>query len=75
MSGDDISLDDLLAAQSSVLNRIARDLEEMDGLNPSMAGHNSTRSGHTSSGTHTSHTSGVSSATTVRKMDLEDPNN
>lgn len=61
MSSSKISLDDLLASQSSVLTRIARDLEELDDRNPSMA-HNSTTSGHNSSGTHTSHTSGVSSA-------------
>ena len=61
MGNSKISLDDLLAAQSSVLTRIARDLEELDDRHPSMA-HNSTTSGHNSSGTHTSHTSGVSSA-------------
>ena len=61
MSNSKISLDDLLAAQSSVLTRIARDLEELDDRRTNMA-HNSTTSGHNSSGTHTSHTSGVSSA-------------
>jgi hypothetical protein len=61
MSNREISLDDLLAAQSSVLTRIARDLEELDDRHPSMA-HNSMTTGHNSSGTHTSHTSGVSSA-------------
>jgi hypothetical protein len=61
MSNSKISLDDLLAAQSSVLTRIARDLEELDDRHPSMA-HNSMTTGHNSSGTHTSHTSGVSSA-------------
>lgn len=56
-----ITLDDLLASQSTVLARIARDLETSDESHPSM-GHNSSTSGHNSSGTHSSHTSGVSAA-------------
>lgn len=56
-----ITLDDLLASQSTVLARIARDLETIDGSHPSM-GHNSSTTGHNSSGTHSSHTSGVSAA-------------
>lgn len=56
-----ITLDDLLASQSSVLTRIARDIEEFND-HPSMAGHNSYTNGHNSNGTHTSHNSGVSAA-------------
>jgi hypothetical protein len=69
MSGKKITLDDLLASQSSVLTRIARDLEEMD--QPTMAGHFSSTSGHNSSGTHSSHTSGVSSAAPLKRTDIE----
>jgi hypothetical protein len=61
MSNSNITLDDLLAGQSSVLARIARDLEDMGDNHPT-AGHNSQTSGHNSAGTHTSHTSGVSAA-------------
>lgn len=61
MSNSNITLDDLLAGQSSVLARIARDLEDMGDTHPT-AGHNSQTSGHNSSGTHSSHTSGVSAA-------------
>ena len=65
MSNSNVTLDDLLAGQSSVLARIAKDLEDMDGLHPT-AGHNSSTTGHNSTGTHTSHTSGVSSAPALR---------
>lgn len=68
---DDITLDDLLSAQSGVLNRIARDLEEMDDHSKNMAGHYSSTSGHTSSGSHSSHSSGVSSAVPLHKIDNE----
>ena len=61
MSNSNITLDDLLAGQSSVLARIARDLEDMGDTHPT-AGHNSQTGGHNSSGSHTSHTSGVSAA-------------
>lgn len=69
MSETKITLDDLLASQSSVLTRIARDLEEMDGDQPTMAGHFSSTSGHKSSGSHSSHTSGVSSAAPLKRSD------
>ena len=71
MSGTKITLDDLLASQSSVLTRIARDLEEMDSDQPTMAGHFSSTSGHKSSGTHSSHTSGVSSAAPLKRTHAE----
>jgi hypothetical protein len=61
MSNSKITLDDLLAGQSNVLARIARDLEDMGDNHPT-AGHNSQTSGHNSAGTHSSHTSGVSAA-------------
>ena len=61
MSDNEITLDDLLAAQSSVLKRIASDLEMMDDSNPTM-GHYSMTNGHNSSGSHSSHSSGVSAA-------------
>ena len=67
-----ITLDDLLSAQSSVLTRIAHDLEETDDRHPSMAGHNSSTSGHNSGGTHNSHTSGVSSAPNYNPNDKKD---
>jgi hypothetical protein len=70
MSNSKITLEDLLASQSSVLNRIARDLEEMNG-HPS-AGHNSSTSGHNSAGTHNSHTSGVSSAPPLKPKKSND---
>jgi hypothetical protein len=59
---DKITLDDLLSAQSSVLSRIARDLEGSEERNPNMAGHTSSTTGHNSSGFHNSHSSGVSAA-------------
>ena len=71
MSSDKITLDDLLASQSSVLTRIARDLEEMDSDHPAMAGHFSSTSGHKSSGTHSSHTSGVSSAAPLKRTESD----
>lgn len=61
MSNSNITLDDLLAGQSDVLARIARDLEDMGDSHPT-AGHTSQTSGHNSAGTHSSHTSGVSAA-------------
>lgn len=61
MSNSKITLDDLLAGQSNVLARIARDLEEMGDSHPT-AGHFSTTTGHNSSGSHSSHASGVSAA-------------
>ena len=61
MANSNITLDDLLAGQSSVLARIARDLEDMGDTHPT-AGHNSQTSGHNSAGSHSSHTSGVSAA-------------
>ena len=63
-----ITLDDLLATESEVLNRIARDLEELDFTDTNMANHSSTTSGHSSSGRHISHTSGVSSAIPLHKI-------
>lgn len=65
MSKSDITLDDLLAGQSTVLARIARDLEDMGDKHPT-AGHFSSTSGHTSSGSHSSHSSGVSAAPALR---------
>lgn len=62
-----ITLDDLLAAQSSVLTRIARDLEEADDHHPNMAGHYSQTSGHNSNGSHASHSSGVSAAPALKQ--------
>ncbi len=50
-----LSLEDLLEAESEVLRRVGRDF-----ATPlQAAGHNSTRTGHNSSGTHTSHTSAM----------------
>jgi hypothetical protein len=66
-----ITLDDLLATESTVLNRIARDLEERDFTETNMAGHYSSTGGHSSSGTHNSHTSGVSSAIPLHKISDE----
>ena len=57
-----VRLEDLLAAESEVLKKIAADLEGESGRSRQMAGHNSMTSGHNSSGTHTSHSSGVTSA-------------
>jgi hypothetical protein len=57
-----VRLEDLLAAESEVLKKIAADLEGETGRSRHMAGHNSMTSGHNSSGTHTSHNSGVTSA-------------
>ena len=55
-------IEDLLAAESEVLKKIAADLEGEAGSSRSMAGHNSMTTGHNSVGTHTSHNSGVTSA-------------
>lgn len=57
-----VRLEDLLAAESEVLKRISADLEGESGRSRHMAGHNSMTTGHNSSGSHTSHTSGVTSA-------------
>ena len=57
-----VRLEDLLAAESEVLKRIAADLESESSRSRHMAGHNSMTYGHNSSGTHTSHSSGVTSA-------------
>lgn len=71
MSNSKVTLDDLLAAQSEVLNRIAKDLEgDLDGSLPT-AGHNSMTSGHNSKGSHTSHNSGVTSAANLDKAPSE----
>ena len=58
-----IKLDDLFAAQSDVLKRIALDIEGESAGTRNMAGHNSVTTGHNSTGIHTSHNSGVNSAT------------
>jgi len=57
-----IKIEDLLSAESEVLREIAADLEGYDPNKRGMAGHNSTRTGHNSTGTHSSHSSGVTSA-------------
>lgn len=57
-----VRLEDLLAAESEILKKIAADLDGEAGRPRHMAGHNSMTSGHNSSGTHTSHNSGVTSA-------------
>lgn len=49
-----ITLDELLSSESSMLQRIGRELEDEVVL---MAGHSSTTSGHRSSGSHSSHSS------------------
>ncbi|MFM0347884.1 hypothetical protein [Paraburkholderia sp. RL17-347-BIC-D] len=52
-----VTLEDLLESESSVLSRLA---EELDGASTTnMAGHYSNTNGHNSSGSHTSHTSAV----------------
>lgn len=67
-----LSLEDLLAAESEVLKKIAADLEGESGGSRNMAGHNSMTTGHNSSGTHTSHSSGVTSANVPpEKLDSE----
>ena len=48
-----LTLDDLLDAESEVLNRLGRDHD----AGPKMAGHNSTSTGHRMSGSHSSHVS------------------
>ena len=52
-----ITLEDLMASESAVLKRLAEDFQEDD--SHVMSAHNSTTSGHNSSGTHTSHTSAI----------------
>jgi len=51
---EDVTLEDLLAAESEVLRRIGT--EQLEG-GPTMSGHYSNTSGHNSSGSHTSHNS------------------
>ena len=67
-----ITIDDLLAAESDVLQRIADDIAGETDSCPSMAGHQSVTTGHRSSGTHTSHNSGVTSAAVPPKEDNKD---
>jgi len=57
-----VTLEDLLAAESEVLKKIAADLDGESSRSRHMAGHNSMTTGHNSSGTHTSHNSGVTSS-------------
>lgn len=52
-----LTLEDLMQSESAVLRRINDDFQQDEGL--AMAGHNSTTTGHNSSGSHTSHTSAV----------------
>lgn len=68
-----LSLDDLLAAESEVLKRIAADLEGDSSQTSQMAGHNSLTNGHNSSGSHSSHSSGVTSAS-VPPTKSDEPN-
>jgi hypothetical protein len=68
-----VRLEDLLAAESEVLKKIAADLEGEAGKSSHMAGHNSMTTGHNSTGTHTSHASGVTSAS-VPPSKLDDQN-
>lgn len=49
-----LTIDDLLNAESEVLRRIG---EDNDAGGPTMSGHYSSSSGHSSSGSHGSHTS------------------
>jgi len=49
-----VTLEDLLKAESEVLRRIG---ESQSGEGPTMSGHYSSTNGHTSGGSHTSHTS------------------
>lgn len=52
-----LTLEDLMQSESAVLRRINDDFRQDEGH--AMASHNSTTSGHNSSGTHTSHTSAI----------------
>lgn len=52
-----LTLEDLMQSESAVLRRINDDFQQDEGN--TMASHNSTTSGHNSSGTHTSHTSAI----------------
>lgn len=52
-----LTLEDLMQSESAVLRRINDDFQQDEGF--AMAAHNSTTSGHNSSGTHTSHTSAI----------------
>ena len=63
-----VRLEDLLAAESEVLRKIAADLEGESSRSRQAAGHLSTTSGHNSSGTHSSHSSGVTSASVPPTM-------
>ena len=50
-----LTIDDLLRAESEVLDRIAREIEsETSGASGGVAGHTSHTSGHSSSGGHNS---------------------
>jgi hypothetical protein len=49
-----LSLDDLLTAESEVLRRLG---DEQTNNSPTMAGHYSSTNGHSSGGSHSSHTS------------------
>ena len=51
---ENLSLDDLLSAESEVLRRLG---DQQSNAGPSMAGHYSSTGGHSSSGSHSSHTS------------------
>lgn len=69
-----VRLEDLLAAESGVLKKIAADLEGEAGNSRNMAGHNSMTTGHNSMGSHTSHNSGVTSAAVPpQKNDKREP--
>lgn len=52
-----LTVEDLMNSESVVLRRLNEDFQNEDGLN--MASHNSTTTGHNSSGVHTSHTSAI----------------
>ena len=54
---ENLSLDDLLSAESEVLRRLGD--QQSTNAGPSMSGHYSSTGGHSSSGGHTSHTSAM----------------
>lgn len=56
-SHQELTLEDLLQSESAVLRRINEDFQRDGDL--TMASHNSTTTGHNSSGIHTSHTSAM----------------
>ena len=56
-SHEQLTLEDLLQSESAVLRRINDDFQRDGDL--TMASHNSTTTGHNSSGVHTSHTSAM----------------